>query len=354
MSKRIITPFSRGETDMTRLKDVIVPEIFTGYVQTMTAEKSALIQSGAVVMDPRLSANLAGAGLTFNEPFYNDLKDEDEDIATDKGPASTPSNITTGSEVQVRMSRSKSWGSADLVSALIGNDPMDAIANRVSAWWTRRLQKAFIATMKGVFASNDKNNDKDLTFDASGSSFVNNVTNFTSSAFINAQATMGDASSGLGMIMVHSTVRNRMRQLNLIDFIPDARGEVNFEYYQGLRIIEDDSMPHDPTTGQFESWMFGGGAVAMGAASPKVPTAVERDEKANNGAGEEVLHNRVEWCIHPVGHAWAVSTANTAKGGPSNAATTGNLAHADSWRRAFAERKQIKIARLITREYAPL
>lgn len=350
MSKsKIILPFGRGETDLTRLKDVIVPEIFTGYVQTQTAELSALIQSGAVVMDERLSANLAGAGLTFNEPFYNDLKDEDEDIAVDKGDPSKPSNITTGSEVQVRMSRSKSWGSADLVSALIGNDPMTAIGNRVSAWWVRRLQAAYIATWKGVFANAKKSHDDDLTFDISGSSFVNNQTNFTASNFINATATMGDAARGLTMIMVHSTVRNRMRQLNLIDFIPDARGETQFEYYQGLRIIEDDSMPHDPSTGIFESWLFGPGATAMGAGSPKVPTAVVRDEAANNGAGEEVLHNRVEWILHPVGHAWAA--AQTAKGGPSNAATTNNLAHEDSWRRAFPERKQLKVARLITREY---
>ena len=87
----------------------------------------------------------------------------------------------------------------------------------------------------------------------------------------------------------------------------------------------------------------------MGAGSPKVPTAVVRDEAANNGAGEEVLHNRVEWILHPVGHAWAA--AQTAKGGPSNAATTNNLAHEDSWRRSFPERKQLKVARLITREY---
>ena len=52
--------------------------------------------------------------------------------------------------------------------------------------------------------------------------------------------------------------------------------------------------------------------------------------------------------MHPVGHAY-VGTAP--KGGPSNAATTNNLADAASWQRAFTERKQIKVARLITREF---
>jgi hypothetical protein len=51
--------------------------------------------------------------------------------------------------------------------------------------------------------------------------------------------------------------------------------------------------------------------------------------------------------IHPVGHRY---DASAPAGGPSNASTTNNLANATSWKRVFPERKQIKIARLITRE----
>jgi hypothetical protein len=75
---------------------------------------------------------------------------------------------------------------------------------------------------------------------------------------------------------------------------------------------------------------------------------VNRVEEANQGGGEEVLHNRVEWCLHAEGHKYVGTPAN---GGPSNAATTNNLAHAGSWQRAFRERKMIKIARFITREF---
>jgi hypothetical protein len=82
--------------------------------------------------------------------------------------------------------------------------------------------------------------------------------------------------------------------------------------------------------------------------SPKVPTEVWRDPAAGNGSGQEVLHSRIELCLHPVGHAYVGTPAN---GGPSNAATTNNLAHQDSWKRVFPERKQIKIARLKTREF---
>ena len=59
------------------------------------------------------------------------------------------------------------------------------------------------------------------------------------------------------------------------------------------------------------------------------------------------MYDRVQWCLHPVGHAYVGTSPS---GGPTNAATTNNLAAATSWQRAFTERKQIKVARLITRE----
>ena len=64
-----------------------------------------------------------------------------------------------------------------------------------------------------------------------------------------------------------------------------------------------------------------------------------------NGAGSDVLFNRVEWTIHPVGHAW-VGSSPAYEGGPTN----GQLSAEGSFVRVFPERKQIKLARLITRE----
>ena len=117
----------------TRLSDVIVPAIFTPYVQQMTQEKSRLLRSGAMVADPVLSGNLAGAGLTFNEPSFKDLDNDAENVSSDDpGVNSSPNKIGTATEIQVRLSRNNSWSSMDLTSDLIGNDPMNAIANRVS------------------------------------------------------------------------------------------------------------------------------------------------------------------------------------------------------------------------------
>lgn len=336
----------------TRLSDVVVPEIFNPYVQQITEEKSRLIQSGAVTRDPVLDADLAGAGATFNEPSFKDLDNDDDNTSNDDpSDLSTPNKIGTATEIQVRLSRNNSWSSMDLVSDLIGPDPMNAIANRVGMYWVRRLQAAFIATMKGNFAQNALATpvgatQNDMTHDVSGSSFSAGVTNFTAEAFIDATLTMGDSMEGLGMIFVHSVVYGRMQKNNLIDYIPDSEGRVTIPTFLGREVIVDDAMPN--TSGVFESWLFGAGAIRLGMGTPKVPTETERKPDAGNGGGQEVLYNRVEWVIHPAGNAY-VGTAPT--GGPSNASTSNQLANSASWNRVFSERKQIKIARLITREY---
>lgn len=340
---------------VTRIADVVVPEIFSPYVQQITEEKSRLVRSGAISRDPVLDQNLAGGGLTFNEPSFRDL-DNDDDNTSNDDPAvnSTPNKIGTSTEIQVRLSRNNSWSSMDLSGDLAGADPMEAIATRVSDYWVRRLQAAFVATMRGVFADNaaapsgTEHVQNDMTHDVSGVSFTDGVTNFSAEAFIDATLTMGDSMESLGMVMVHSVVYGRMLKNNLIDFVQDSiNGQaIRIPTFLGREVIVDDGVPF--TTGVFETWLFGSGAIRLGMGLPKVPTELDRKPSAGNGGGQDVLHNRTEWAIHPVGGAY-VGTASA--GGPSNAATTNNLAHAGSWQRVFPERKQIKIARLITREF---
>jgi hypothetical protein len=243
----------------------------------------------------------------------------------------------------------------DLTADLIGVDPMNSIANRVADYWSRRLQAAFVATIKGVFADNaaapagaDTHVINDMTVNISGGAFIDGVTNFSAEAFIDATLTMGDSMDMLAMVMVHSVVYGRMQKNNLIDFIPDSTNPdaARIPTFLGRTVIVDDSMP--VTTGVFDTWLFGTGAVRMGIGAPKVPTEIDRKPEQGNGGGRDILFNRTEWCIHPAGCSYVATAPN---GGPSNAATATNLAHLDSWRRVWPERKQTKIARLITREF---
>lgn len=339
---------------VTSIADVIVPKIFADYVQQQTTEKSRVIASGAMVVDAALSALLAGGGSTFNSPSWKDLDNDDPNASTDNSAsASTPKKIGTSEEVQVRMSRNQSWSSMDMAAELAGDDPMAAIGAKVSGYWTRQQQRHFIATIKGVFADNaaapsgSEHVINDMTYNISGSSFQNGVTNFSAEAFIDATATMGDSSDMLSLVCMHSIVYHRAKKNNLIDFIPDSTNSAaaSIPTFLGHRVIVDDSLPF--TGGVYDTWIFGAGSVRAGVWSPPNAVEVDRVPSAGDGGGQDVLYSRVGWIIHPVGYKYAGTYAT---GGPTTAATANNLAAAGSWQRVFPERKQIKIARLITRE----
>jgi len=356
---------------LVQVADVIVPEIFAPYQQVLTEEKSELIRAGVLVRDTFLDQKMAGGGLTFNVPSWKDLDNDAENIASDNAispytatyvAAPVPKKISTLSEVAVRLNRNQLWQSSQLAGDLAGSDPMTAIANRTSAYWARRLQAAFISVMTGVFNDNaappsgSEHTQNDLTLDISGSSYDPGVTDFSAEAFLDAKQLMGDSQGDLSIIMVHSIVYNRMLKNDLIDFQRDSQGGQPIATFMGVRVIVDDGMTRSGLVCQ--SWLFGPGAVRMGVTTPDRPVHVDYVAGAGNGHGAEVLYNRVSWCLHPVGHAFVAGSIDD--GGPANFDTTGSgtlaspdantLAHAGSWARRYPERKQIKIARLITRE----
>lgn len=345
----------------TRVSDVIVPEVFTPYMQVLTEEKSRLVQSGLLSRSPVLDGLLAGGGITFQVPSFRDLDNDADRISTDTSvpfadadaslPAGVarppdPLKIQTMKEIAVRLNRNNSWSSTDLAAILAGVDPMEAIANRVAAYWTRRLQAAFIATWNGVIADNSANDSGDYINDISGAGFTDGVTNFSAEAFLDAAQTMGDSQEDLVAVAVHSVVYNRMMKNNLIDFIPDARGEINIPTFLGREVIVDDGLPR--TGSVYDTWLFGPGATQMGVGTPPVATETDRKPGGGNGGGQDVLYSRVMWCLHPTGHAW---TGTAGDGGPANTGTANDdLDEAGSWNRVYPERKQIKFARLVTRE----
>lgn len=335
----------------TQISDVIVPEIYNAYLRRMSMEDNAIIRSGAVVADSELSSMLAGGGLKFHSRSFNPLDADDDDRVSSDSPTQLAqhSKITSAHEVQLRLSRNKSWSSMDLAAALAGTDPAQAIQSYTSDYWLARQQAALIASIRGVFADNAK-------APTAGEHVLNDMTNnisggtgaaaaFSASAFIDAQATMGSHQSDLSLVVVHPVIYTEMRKQNLIDFIPVSinGAAISVPTYQGAQVLMDSRIPSN--AGVFETWLFGRGAIRFGFHLPMNAVATERKEDIGNGAGGEILYNRQEWVFHPVGYAY--------RGGdfPTNANTTGNLSHEDSWQRVFKDRREIRIARLISKQF---
>lgn len=328
-----------------RLSDVVIPEVFTEYIQVRTAELSEFRNSGVLVDSPRINELLSGGANTFNVPFFNDLAQDDPNVSSDD-PASfsVAKKISTGQEIAQRHNLNQSWSSMDLVDPLSGTDPVGVITSLVGGYWGRAENRMIVAACEGIFADNEANDSGDMLNDiALGSAGTPTSVNLISAeAVIDAQQTMGDAQGALGVLAVHSVVMARMKKNNLIDFVPDSQGLVDIPFFLGLRVVVEDSLPTNTVNGnvEYSSYLFGTGAFLRGESPARVPTAVDRDEKAGDGGGQEFLHSRVQWAHHARGFAWiAGSQAGTSP-------TFAELRLAANWDRRYPERKQIKLAEL--------
>lgn len=311
---------------VTKIQNVIVPDVFNPYVVEKTAELSALFQSGIIRPDAALDTLARTGGTLLQMPFWTDLTGADEVLSD--STALTPQNIAASKDIARLHARGKAWGVNDLAKALSGDDPMAQIGNLVADYWARRFQALLISTLKGVFAA------ASMSGNVHDISAVAGADAFTGSTFIDAAHKLGDAESKLTAVMVHSLVFATMRKQNLIEFIPNSEGVYNIPTYLGKRVIVDDSMP--VTSGVYTTYLFGEGAIGYGEGEAPVPTETDRDSLA----GEEYLINRRHFIMHPRGVKW--NEASVAGEFPTNA----ECETAANWTRVYSN-KNIRIVKFV-------
>ncbi len=323
-----------------RLTDIIEPQSFTDYILQETMAKTALFQSGAMVPNSVIAQQLRAGSHSFTVPMWNDLADDEANIANDD-PAvtATPKKIGTGKQVVRKSFLHQSWSAMNLASEIAGDDALAKIQGRVMAYWERQMQKRLVASLEGILADNVANYSSDMVNDISGLSSGAEI--FSADAVIDTAATMGDAMHDLVGIGMHSDVYKRALKNDQIDFIRDSEGG-RIATYRGLATIVDDGLPVD--TDVYTTVLFGAGAIGYGMAAPSIAegTEVENLPSAGRGGGQQILHSRVNAGVHPAGFSW--QEASVSDESPSLA----ELATATNWDRTV-ERKATPLAFLLSK-----
>lgn len=346
-------------TTVTKISDVIVPELFTAYVIEKTAEKSNILNSGIAVANPKLNELVTAGGLTINMPFWQDLAGDDE-VLSDSAPL-TPGKITAEKDIAALLMRGKAWGANELAGALAGDDPMAAIADRVSDYWSRKEQKVLVSILKGVFAST---NMADHVLDKSGTAIDGTVV-------LDGKQLLGDNADKLQAIMMHSAVYTALQKQNLIEYTTvqgPSGSPIIIPTYLTYSVVVDDGMPmeavyaastdttvtagktyytksgdtytvvasptgnpstssyYEKTGDVYTTYLFAKGVIGRGEGTPVslTPTETDRDSLA----GEDYLINRRAFVMHPMGIKWVGTPASTT---PSNA----ELATGTNWKRVY-------------------
>ena len=336
---------------VTRISDVIVPEVFMRYVLNRSVELSRLIQSGIVQTTPQFNALVNGEGRTVNMPFWNDLDGEDTVVKGDGSELET-GKLSTGKDVAIKVIRERGWSYSDLVQFLTAEDPAAAIGDMVAAYRVRRWQAQLLATLRGIFASGTLNDNTLDLHVASGGGTPTSANALTGYTFIDAEQCLGDHKEFLTGVMMHSRVEALLKKLDLIDFVPDSQGGKPIKTFQGREVVIDDGCPIETIDGKqvFSTFLFGKGALALGNGNGNKPidggvgtweTEFSREAKK----GESSVIFRWHNIMHPRGVRFEDDTV--ADETPSNA----ELALGDNWARVY-DPKNVRIVRVRSNLFA--
>lgn len=311
----------------TTLADVIVPELFNPYVIQKTKELSALYQSGIITASPAFDALASDAAQVHNMPFFEDLTGDPQNVV--EGEDLEANKITSSKDVSTTIRRAQMWSATDLSASLSGKDPMAAIGTLVGGYWARAFQKELINMLAGVFAADTmKNHVLDIT------SNTGKAANISASGFIDALQLLGDAQGDLTTVVMHSATKAYLKKQNLIETERDST-DVEFDTYQGRRVIVDDGCPAD--AGVYTTYIFGQGAVAFGNGNPVGFVATETDRDKKKGSGVNYLINRRCFIMHPRGVAWQNAVRENAE-----TVSRTELADPKNWKRVY-EPKAVRI-----------
>lgn len=333
----------------TSLTDIIEDPCFERYVDEDVSQNSQLIKSG-IVQDNVLGKDVPEHARTVEIPFWAELDASDEtgadEIPTTAGNGLTTKKVEAKPSTGTTLLRSAKWGWSQFVSMYgqdIGGDPEAYLARQVGAYQAKREQRMLLALLTGVFARNaaktanvDVGASGDLIYDITGAD--GNAAYLNTSTLLWAKQVLGDARGGLVAIVCHSVMATELQTLDPLNFQPQKTDEQGFvtqlAQYKGMNIIEDDSLPWNPSTGIVSAYLFGRGAIARQRLG--VDHAIERFRDPDKSL--EYLIRRWRMLLHPRGYAWIGTAAAET---PSNS----ELATAANWKQVY-QTKTIRMVKL--------
>lgn len=331
---------------VTQIADIYNPLVFNAAVDEAATEKNRMLQSGILASNPLIDEMASQGGSIGELPFFSPIGTGEPDYVTDN-PANlaTPDKISTAKMIYRLAKMHKSWSTMDVARELALKDPLTAITDKIGGYWATQVQKRVIKSAMGVLADNVANDSSDMlkTVATDNVAAVTDAERISADVVLDAAQTMGDAKDALVAIAMHSVVYTKLQKQNLIDYIPNARGEVVIPTYLGMEVIVDDGLPATAGTNRitYTTILFGRGAFSYGSGRVMMPSEIERVANAGYGGGQDIIHTRRSEIIHPVGTAFlSASVAGLS-------ATLTELGTATNWNRVMA-RKNVNLAFLQT------
>lgn len=343
--------------------DTKIYDPFSNYIDEQSTLRSKFLATGIVSANPVIASNVT-KGDKFKIPNWAPNLSGSIQVPTEGIPLSV-NKLTSAEQVGVIMHRANAWGSSELAKLAVGseNDPMAAIARRVSNYVLNAQQTDLLAVLSGVFGALGSSNSgaafASMSVDASGSG----ETDLAPRHLVLADAILGEDADNFGAMVIHPDIYAYLRVREMINYVNAkelpgitastiAAGSItasnavpgDFSNAFGTSgqvpmfgskavIVSDDA----PRTGSAGSYKYGVYVFKQGAIGQafQAPVRTESDRDILTSGGEDVLKVQWDMCYHPLGASY---------GGPVNPSAS-DLATANNWTKVF-DKKNLGVARI--------
>ena len=312
--------------------------------------KTAILNSGVMVEDPLIAAQLRSSGNYGSIPFYKTL----DGTPVNHNGATDITSTETEADYQsfVAYGRDIAWTARDFVGELSGADPMGHIISQTARYWAKYRQKKIIAILGAIFG---------ITGNAAWTAHsVEKLSTTATPTKISATDlndlatdTLGDNKDAYKLAIMHSSVARTLENLQVLEYWKqtDSNGlqrTVGLASANGYTVVIDDGVPVETVGGagdnkalkKYTTYLLGTGVLRHCWARQDVPVEAFREPLKNNG--QETLVTRIRECIHPNGFSFTIPTS-----GWTNSPTDAQLEESANWSLKFPA-KAIPIAKLVT------
>lgn len=328
-----------------QIADGYNPLTFARRATEAQIEMNAFIASGVMSNDTALASQAAVGGNIGEMTNYKPMMYTEPNYSTDN-----PADIAGTDKVESAVMQyrkyygNRAWSFMDLakmVNLQQGDDPVGVVTSQIGQYWANVEQTRVIRSSLGVLEDSVANHTGDMVVsvatDAAGA--VTDAERISADVVLDAKQTLGDHASKVTAIAMHSVIKTRLQKQNLIEYIPDARGEVMIPTYLGYRVIEDDEMPAVAGTNRitYTCVLFAPGAIGYANVPTEVPSEMFRVPSTGNGGGEDQMWSRTAGIIQPLGYSFTGASV------AGQSATWAELQNPANWTRVW-QRKNIPMA----------
>lgn len=286
---------------VTRLSDVIVPDVDGRYLTEASIYKNLFYRSGIMTTSSEISGYLRGGGTVIDIPHW--IRDETEPQVLNSNTTIETRKLTTSKQAFRRYAFANAWSSEELASMLAGDDANAAIRGTVDDYWNLFYNKMCFSTVKGIMADNIDNDSLSLVNDITTSGTPTSSNKISTSAVVDTKVKLGDRIDDFVAVAMHSTVYATLEKNNAIATVVPSGTTFPINFYGKLRVIVDDGLWYDTDGSNREYWtiFFKAGSMQYGESTARM-TPMELDRDAEKS--EDRLFTRRQFAIHPVGYRW--------------------------------------------------